>query len=317
MAQNVGNTVKGDRPWTPISDGGSESGEGGHSISTGIISEPPPPAQKSAGGIPSATLVGLGSTNAAISPTAIKEFSEPNTIGLYHGPAHVSGPRPSFGSWNGPSVGSLGNDTQERIRKLYQASLNVFGGDEVRARLAVSQAILESGVGLNSGLARKNNFFGIKGVGTAGSDTFSTREFAGGWRTENAGFAINNTAEDSVLQYKHTLGNSRYAAVMQASTFGQAAHAVRAGGYATDPDYAAKLERIHNTIVAPLIAGQSQAVASNGRGSLKSVDMSSTQPVGSKPQEVTISLGGLGAKGTNVGNPFPTPTPFPMDGIST
>ncbi len=143
----------------------------------------------------------------------------------------------------------LGVDAKQNIRNVVQAAVNIYGNDMVRARLAVAQAVLESGLtGKPSGLARHNNFFGIKGSGTAGTVNMMTSEYRGGWVRESAGFAANATAEDSFRQHAELLRRTRYRSVMSATSLEDAAYAVQHSGYATDPTYAEKLIAIDRTI---------------------------------------------------------------------
>jgi hypothetical protein len=152
----------------------------------------------------------------------------------------------------------LNGNTQARIADVIAAARHVYGNNEAMVRLTVSQAVLESGSHLNSGLARKNNFFGIKGKGTAGIKQFETNEdYGAGLVKINAGFAVNATPEDSFLQHKALLEKPRYASVQNAAkegNFEQVAHNIQAAGYATDPAYAQKLIDINNRIVGPLMA---------------------------------------------------------------
>ena len=82
--------------------------------------------------------------------------------------------------WSGDH-NNLSPDASARLQQAWSAAQAVFPGDPVMARLAMSQAMLESGRNLNSGLAMDdNNLFGIKGTGSAGTSTWNTREVYGG-----------------------------------------------------------------------------------------------------------------------------------------
>ena len=103
--------------------------------------------------------------------------------------------------------------------------------------LAAAQWALESGYGqYQSG---KHNYFGIKG----GGNTVSTQEFVNGQMvTVNASFRNYNSPLESAKDYVSLTQNSRYAPGLAAArTPREAAMAIKAAGYATDPNYVEKL----------------------------------------------------------------------------
>lgn len=112
--------------------------------------------------------------------------------------------------------------------------------------LTIAQAILESGWG-RSGLTKKANaLFGIK----AGKDwkgkvySSKTKECYDGvnFVDEVAAFRAYNTWGESVQDHTEFLcGLKRYAAVIGEKDYKKACKAIKAAGYATDPDYAEKL----------------------------------------------------------------------------
>lgn len=68
----------------------------------------------------------------------------------------------------------------------------------VPASLTLAQALIESGSGKSSLAATYNNYFGIKGTGTAGSVTLPTTEYVNGRKvTVDAPFAVYHDAEES------------------------------------------------------------------------------------------------------------------------
>ena len=138
----------------------------------------------------------------------------------------------------------LSTNPNIRIQQVYKLALDVWQGDQIRARLCVSQAILESALDQPtiSKLALKNNLFGIKGKGTAGHARFATIE--GKSTRTHANFAANKTLKDSFLRYKTLIeSSSTYEKVLTARTLQAAIHAMANSGYATDPHYEAKLIR--------------------------------------------------------------------------
>lgn len=119
----------------------------------------------------------------------------------------------------------------------------------VPAELILAQAALETGWGkheiptANGG--NSYNLFGIK----AGSqwrgettDVVTTEYIDGVARKQVDSFRVYDSFEDAFTDYARLIGdNPRYAGVVSASNAHEAAHALQAGGYATDPAYADKL----------------------------------------------------------------------------
>jgi flagellum-specific peptidoglycan hydrolase FlgJ len=111
----------------------------------------------------------------------------------------------------------------------------------VLASITIAQAILESASG---GSAPGNNLFGIKGSG----QTLNTKEFINGkWVTIKDGFRVYDSWSDSVRDHSNfLLENNRYTRsgffeCCKAKDYKGAAQALQQAGYATDPQYAAKL----------------------------------------------------------------------------
>ena len=112
----------------------------------------------------------------------------------------------------------------------------------------IAQAALESGYGA-SGLSQKaNNLFGIKAGSTWKGSTYSclTKEVVNGTTiTQTAIFRKYESWGLSIIDHDDFLrNNARYAKVLQAETGEAASDALQAAGYATDPNYAAKLKNI-------------------------------------------------------------------------
>lgn len=118
----------------------------------------------------------------------------------------------------------------------------------VPASFTVAQAALESAWG-ESMLARQGkNLFGVKADSSWQGDvlTINTREFLHGtwvmvpalWRK----YTDWQTCMDDHAAFLHQ--NRRYAACFQCTSGDAFARAVAKAGYATDPDYAAKLASI-------------------------------------------------------------------------
>jgi hypothetical protein len=107
--------------------------------------------------------------------------------------------------------------------------------------LVASQWALESGFGKH--FSGKNNFAGLKGQGSS----VSTKEFYDGkWVTINAGF-IDFPSIAACVEYLVSRWHKdykRFKGVNNASNRYAAARMLKEQGYATDPDYPAKLSRL-------------------------------------------------------------------------
>jgi len=133
----------------------------------------------------------------------------------------------------------------------------------VDPRALVAQAALETGWGRHlpvDGAGRtSHNLFGIKASGQWRGERIAatTLEYSDGAaqsRTES--FRAYGSVAESFRDYVALLrDNPRYAAARDTGAdVGAFARALQAGGYATDPDYAAKLERIARELQAPQAA---------------------------------------------------------------
>jgi len=123
----------------------------------------------------------------------------------------------------------------------------------IPASITLGQIILESSgknAGGLSGLATyAKNLFGVKGTGNAGSIMMPTTEVYNGKATVvQAGFRKYNTFYDSMLDHAKVLSLPRYQThLANAKTVNEYANGIKAGGYATDPQYAQKLLNVIGT----------------------------------------------------------------------
>lgn len=99
----------------------------------------------------------------------------------------------------------------------------------------LGQAALESARGT---AAPGNNYFGIKGVGTAGTQNLATKEFGqGNYYSTNSGFRAYNSPEESINDYINLI-KTQYPQAWALKDNPQAMlQAIHQGGYATDPNY--------------------------------------------------------------------------------
>lgn len=138
----------------------------------------------------------------------------------------------------------------ERVWPYAQRAAAALGVDP---RMLVAQAALETGWGRHMPRAADgsagHNLFGIKaGRGWQGErSSHLTQEFRGGrMQTERADFRRYDSIEQSFADYVNLLrGSPRYAPALAAAGNNHAyASALQRAGYATDPQYAAKLTAI-------------------------------------------------------------------------
>ncbi|MDD5247533.1 MAG: glycoside hydrolase family 73 protein [Rhodocyclaceae bacterium] len=133
-------------------------------------------------------------------------------------------------------------DFIDLIGSAAQASAKATG---VPASFTVAEAALESGWGSSQLAQQGKNLFGVKADPAWQGDvlTLNTREFLHGtwvmvparWRK----YADWQSCMDDHADFLHQ--NSRYAPCFECTTGAVFAQAVAQAGYATDPDYAAKL----------------------------------------------------------------------------
>lgn len=124
--------------------------------------------------------------------------------------------------------------------------------EKILAVVSATQAIHESrkGSGWSDLALKHNNWFGIKGSGTAGSVNLRTQEVLKGSEvTVRDGFAANYTIEESFLQHRRLMLRPRYERVRKSKTPEEAFKMLVVCGYATDKSYSEKLLRIYNQYV--------------------------------------------------------------------
>lgn len=142
----------------------------------------------------------------------------------------------------------------------------------VPAELILAQAALETGWGRHEIATAEgrnsHNLFGIKAGNRWQGPTTEvvTHEYLNGQRTRMTDtFRVYDSFEASFTDYARLISdNPRYAGVVTAGSAEQAARALQAGGYATDPAYADKLIAVMGTLNgASAVAGSGGASASD------------------------------------------------------
>ncbi|WP_085169031.1 glycoside hydrolase family 73 protein [Paenibacillus barengoltzii] len=132
----------------------------------------------------------------------------------------------------------------QKIAPLAAANSKESG---IPASLTIAQAILESNWGTSRLAVQGNNLFGLKGTGPAGSLILPTTEYRSGKAVVvNAAFRKYRSWAESITDHARLLSAPRYAGAIR-KTGPEAARAVAAAGYATDPQYANKLIQLMNT----------------------------------------------------------------------
>lgn len=121
----------------------------------------------------------------------------------------------------------------------------------VLASITLAQAILESDWGKSQLASDYNNYFGIKSDDPARSAELTTQEYVNGkWVTIKARFAVYPNVNASLKAHALLFVNGtsynpkQYASVLAAKDYATAADALKADGYATDPDYPSKLKAL-------------------------------------------------------------------------
>lgn len=195
-------------------------------------------------------------------------------------------------------VGSFTEATQPRqamaspdfVSSIAPAALEASQRTGVDPRIIVAQAALESNWGKS---APGNNLFGIKSHGQEGGNTLATTEVINGQPVRtNASFRAYSSPADSVSGYADFINeNPRYAAFKAAQGMDDQINALGASGYATDPNYAAKIRSIASGLPemsAGAPAAPVQQVANRGNGRINQLLTAANNPWLSDGQRMVI-----------------------------
>lgn len=142
-------------------------------------------------------------------------------------------------------------DRQQFISMMTPHAQTVAQATGLDPRLVLAQSALETGYGAG---APGNNYFGIKG---GNGPALNTTEAGPGGALVPAQAAFRTYADPgaSAQDYANLLkGDPRYAPVLQAKGIDAQIDAMGKSGYATDPNYAAKLRQIVQGLPAPQMA---------------------------------------------------------------
>lgn len=128
------------------------------------------------------------------------------------------------------------NSTQDPWGSFVQQGKKIAQEENFPASVLLGQAQIESGSGKH---APGHNYFGIKGRGTAGSNSLGTSEFENGaYHPQTSSFRAYNSPEESIRDYVRLVKS--YPGVPEALATGSPAKviaAIKTAGYATSPTY--------------------------------------------------------------------------------
>ncbi|MBQ6497675.1 MAG: glucosaminidase domain-containing protein [Bacilli bacterium] len=124
------------------------------------------------------------------------------------------------------------------INKILPYALNLYNEKGILPSLTIAQACKESKFG-QARPGNGHNIFGIKSAGWSGKsvNARTTEDTGKSIESVNADFRDYDSYEAAVKDYGEVLSLERYDAVRSAKDYKEAAHAVKAGGYATGRNY--------------------------------------------------------------------------------
>ena len=141
------------------------------------------------------------------------------------------------------------DDRVALVRTYKKLADQVWPDSPLMAKIAIAQAITESDWHVSDLARENNNLFGIKEgksvPGSKGSVSRKTKEqdTKGKESTITAKFSSNSSFLESFKQHRKLL-EKHYSKALKKKTFIGVAKALKAGGYATDVDYAKKLNSV-------------------------------------------------------------------------
>lgn len=180
---------------------------------------------------------------------------------------------------------------EEFVSTLMPLAQDASAKTGVDPRIIVAQAALESGWGKS---APGNNLFGIKSHGQPGGNVLPTTEVVNGQpvRTTDS-FRAYNSPADSVSGYADFINkNPRYSELKSAPDLESQVAALGKSGYATDPNYAAKVGSIARGLPAPdgtKVAQAQPATPPSTGPDLNTLIQASTNPWLSESQRTVVN----------------------------
>jgi flagellar protein FlgJ len=163
----------------------------------------------------------------------------------------------AYGAMAGPATSAASGGSAARYVERHRAAAQAVAAQSgIPAEFMLAQSAHETGWGRREIRAadgtNSHNLFGIKAGGNWNGPvvvTTTTEVINGQARKVQAAFRAYGSYEESFRDYARLIsGSPRYAGVMQRTDDAQAfAQGLQRAGYATDPDYAAKLGRVIQT----------------------------------------------------------------------
>lgn len=137
------------------------------------------------------------------------------------------------------------SDFVEQMMNAYATELQRRGYNPAFAEYLVAQDALESGWGKHQ--SGKNNFGGIKLVGAGKGSTKETKEWNGRtMETVSAKFRDFDSLQDYINYKINLVENNNYDVFAYSPT--QYFNRMKAGGYATDPNYVSKMNQMLQSV---------------------------------------------------------------------
>jgi flagellum-specific peptidoglycan hydrolase FlgJ len=171
-------------------------------------------------------------------------------IGFIYSLRSLSDPTPSvIGEMAIEESSEMTHD--EFVQRLLPKAKELQEGYGVLPSIIIGQAILESNWGKSELSSTYNNLFGIKAFGNQPKVNMDTQEFVNEqWITIKGDFRVYDSWEDSMFSHTMLFVNGvdwspeKYAGVLAAQNYVEAAEALQEAGYATDPGYADKVKNV-------------------------------------------------------------------------
>lgn len=142
---------------------------------------------------------------------------------------------------------------EDFLSAIKQGCLDGWLSHAILPSISGAQAILESNWGKSKLALKANNLFGIKGEYNGESLTVETKEFVNKvFKIVDATFRKYPSWSESITDHSAFFTSTEwrktnYAAVVGETDYKKAAQALSDAGYATDPDYPAKLIKLIET----------------------------------------------------------------------
>ncbi|ANK60124.1 glycoside hydrolase family 73 protein [Loigolactobacillus backii] len=155
---------------------------------------------------------------------------------------------------NANNQAEVQRNRQAFIKRLAPEAKRLQQTYHVLPSITLAQAILESDWGTSQLATNYHNLFGVKGTDPNQTKVMLTKEYRNGQWVEIRGrFQIYANDQASLAAHAALLANgtswntNQYQHVISATNYRTAAAALKQDGYATDPDYPAKLINLIKT----------------------------------------------------------------------